>query len=486
MKKISWRILTCFGIVLIVFTFLTGLLFTKFNRRNIVNAYKKQLSNLAVNVANETSAAEREKGVERFQNYLRTIEGYAEAQNIDVWVVSNPDAKWPLSEDYTNVAVESVTIPAETTRILQCAYNGKKKSYYSDYDDIYKMTMLHLAVPVYHKSGKVMGAVLVSGPMTIQENTISQYEKYMIFCVASGLVIAIVLALYFSRQLAMPIIKMKEFALALAAGEYGTKTGISRRDEIGSLAESMDTLSDRLVEAEKLREGMEQTRRDFFSNVSHELRTPITVMKGYADSLADGVIEEPEKQQEYLSRIRRECDSMETLVSDLLILSRMQNPEYKLTIEVLNVIAVAQDAIRSLRILMKEREMEGVVEYSDACCFIEGDYDRIRQLFVILLQNAVKYADEKTVITVRINREHGWIKAVINDFGSIIPEEEQEHVFEKFYRASNTGKKDGSGLGLVVASQIVQRHGGKIYVSSTEEEGTSFFVEFPETSEKIS
>jgi signal transduction histidine kinase len=283
-----------------------------------------------------------------------------------------------------------------------------------------------------------------------------------------------------------PIIRIKESALILAAGQYGYKTGIRRKDEIGSLAESMDVLSDRLVEAKKMREGMEQTRQDFFSNVSHELRTPIAVIKGYADTLADGYVKEPEKQKEYISRIQRECESVEKLVSDLLILSRMQNPEYELNTEVLNVIAVAQDAMRSLRILMNERNMTGTVNYEDARSLIEGDYDRIRQLFVILLQNAVKYGKEGTAIDVFIEKKDGWIRTVVRDFGSVIPKEEWERIFEKFYRASNHGKKDGSGLGLVVAKHIVERHGGKISVTSSEQDGTCFLVEFPETSENIS
>jgi signal transduction histidine kinase len=239
------------------------------------------------------------------------------------------------------------------------------------------------------------------------------------------------------------------------------------------------------VEAKKIREGMEQTRQDFFSNVSHELRTPIAVMKGYADTLADGYVKEPEKQAEYISRIRRECESVEKLVSDLLILSRMQNPEYELNTTVLNVIAVAQDAMRSMRILMKERNMTGTVEFEDARSFIEGDYDRIRQLFVILLQNAVKYGDEGTAITVRIEKKDGWVRVFVTDVGSAIPKEEWESVFEKFYRASNHGEKDGSGLGLVVAKHIVERHGGKISVTSSEENETCFRMEFPETSENI-
>ena len=291
------------------------------------------------------------------------------------------------------------------------------------------------------------------------------------------------MAIFFSRMLVRPIIKIKEAALVLAAGKYGHKTGIVRRDELGSLAESMDTLSDRLVEAEQYRESIEQNRRDFFSNVSHELRTPIAVVKGYADTLVDGYVKEPEKQREYVERIQNECGSMERLVSDLLILSRMQNPDYELNMEVLNVIAVAQDAMRSIRILMAEKKLTGTVEYSDACSLIMGDYDRIRQLFLILLQNAVKYSDEETSIDVYIERKEETIITTVRDYGSVIPKEEWEHIFEKFYRASNHGEKDGSGLGLVVADHIVKRHNGNIRVESDEKKGTCFIIEFPETSD---
>lgn len=485
MKKIFWRVLVYFSVVLIVFSILIGLLFTRFNRTNIISAYKKQLGSLAASVVSQTSQAARDGEMDKYQSYLRSIEDYAEVEDIDVWVVRSPEAEEPLPEDYTNVDISSVELPEETRRILQYAYNGKKKSY-SDYDDIYKKTMLHLAVPVRNKRGYVIGAVLVSGPMMMQENTIIQYEKYMLLCVLTGLLLAILLALYFSRQLARPIIRIKESALILSAGHYGYKTGVKRKDEIGSLAESIDVLSDRLVEAEKLRQGVEQTRRDFFSNVSHELRTPITVMKGYADTLADGDVAEPEKQREYCRRIRRECDSMEKLVSDLLIISRMQNPDYEMNTEVLNVIAVAQDAMRSLRILMKEQEMTGLVEYDDARSLIEGDYDRVRQLFVILLQNAVKYGRAGSEINVYVRRGEGRIKAEVRNYGSVIPKEELSRIFEKFYRASNHGEKEGSGLGLVVAEQIVKRHNGEISVTSSEEDGTCFLLDFPETSENIS
>lgn len=485
MKKIFWRVLVYFSVVLLVFTILIGLLFTRFNRTNIVGAYKQQLGDLAAGVAKRTSKAAKDHEPGEFVDYLQAIEDFGKLQNIDIWIVAKDDAANPLEASYTNVELTGMTLPEETRHIVQKAFEGKKKSY-SDYDDIYQTVMLHLAVPVRDKSGDVAGAVVVSGPMEMQENTVIQYQKYMLICIAVGALLAFLLALYFSRQLVRPIIRIKEAALVLAAGEYAHKTGVSRRDELGALAESMDTLSDRLVEAEEFRETLEQSRRDFFSNVSHELRTPIAVVKGYADTLADGYVTDPEKQNEYVDRIRNECTSMERLVSDLLILSRMQNPDYELNTEVLNVIAVAQDAMRGIRILMQEKNLRGTVTYEDECSLIVGDYDRVRQLFTILLQNAVKYSDQGTDILVHISRDEGMITAVVQDYGSLIPQEEWSNVFEKFYRASNHGGKEGSGLGLVVAKNIVERHGGHIFVRSDTQNGTCFTIEFPETSEKIS
>lgn len=485
MKKIFWRVLVYFGVVLLVFTILIGLMFTRFNRTNFVGAYKQQLGDLAAGVAKRTSQAVKDGDSEDFIDYLRAIEDFGKLQNVDIWIVANDTSNTSLDAAYTNMDLAGVELPEETTKILKTAFGGKKKNY-SDYDDIYQTVMLHLAVPIRDKSGDVMGAVLVSGPMEMQENTVVQYEKYMLICVAVGAVLAFALALYFSRQIVRPIIRIQETALVFAAGEYARKTGVKRRDELGALAESMDTLSDKLVAAEEFREDLEQSRRDFFSNVSHELRTPIAVVKGYADTLADGYVTDEEKRREYVERICSECNSMERLVSDLLILSRMQNPDYELNTEVLNVIAVAQDAMRSMRILMQEKNLRGEVTYDDECSLIEGDYDRIRQLFTILLQNAVKYSDTGTVITVHIVREEGVITATVLDYGSIIPEAEWTNVFEKFYRASNHGEKEGSGLGLVVAKNIVERHSGHIFVRSDAKNGTCFTIEFPETSENIS
>lgn len=483
MKKIFWRVGIYFAAALIIMTAVTGLAFTRFNRRNVMEVYKGELKSLARSVSEQVSEAIANGGYEEFSTYLSALQDFGEFRDTDIWILANPSADTPLDEGYTNVDISQLNVQEENTRaILNAAFQGKTKSY-SGYDSIYDMDMMHLATPIKNGKGENVGVVLVNGEMDYRENSVGQYQRYMFISVIIALFVSLVIAAFFSRQLVRPIIRIKEIALRMAAGEYAQKTDIQRRDELGMLADSMDILSEKLVEAEKFRDSLEQSRRDFFSNVSHELRTPITVVKGYAETLMDGYVEEEEKQKDYYERIIKECAGMERLVSDLLILSKMENPDFELDKEVLNVIAVMQDAMRSMRVLMAEKEITGVLNYEDECSLINGDYDRIRQLFLVLLQNAVKYADRQTEIRVDIKKHEEHILVAVEDTGIAVPRQEWQSVFEKFYRGSNNGNTDGSGLGLMVAKHITERHSGKIWMTSDEKKKTCFYVELPEYTE---
>ncbi|MBO6108339.1 MAG: HAMP domain-containing histidine kinase [Eubacterium sp.] len=484
MKHIFLRVVVYFGVVIVAFTLLIGLLFTQFNQSNIVGTYRTQLNDLAKTVADRVGKFAQTDDRVTFSNYLAAVEDFGSSRRSDIWIFSNPAAAQPLGEQFTNVVPEQLDMPDRMEFILSKAFKGKIKSYTS-HDNIYDTDMMHVATPIFDNNKEIIGAVMVSGPMSMLSNTVTQYQKYMLLCVGLSAVLAIFLSLIFSRQLVRPILRIDEFAGEIAAGDYMGTTGIVRRDELGSLADTMDELAEQLAEAEEYRAGVEQSRRDFFSNVSHELRTPITVTKGYADALAEGYIDDPGKQAEYLRRIQDECQTMERLVSDLLIMSRMQNPDFELDTEVINLIAVAQDAMRGLRILMKEKGLHGEVTYDDEMSLIDGDYDRIRQVFVVLMQNAIKYCDQNTSIRVHITKSDGEIISTVNDHGIVIPEDEWDQVFDKFYRASTHGAREGSGLGLVVARNIVERHSGSISVTSDAEDGTTFTIIFPETSENV-
>ena len=152
MKKIFWRVFVAFGVVLLVFTILIGLMFTRFNRTNIVGAYKQQLGDLADGVVTRTSQAVKDHEADEFMDYLRAMEDFGKMQNVDIWIVADESSKHKLSDAYTNVQMDGLDIPKETENIIKTAFRGKKKSY-SDYDEVYQTVMLHVAVPVIGTDG---------------------------------------------------------------------------------------------------------------------------------------------------------------------------------------------------------------------------------------------------------------------------------------------------------------------------------------------
>ena len=236
----------------------------------------------------------------------------------------------------------------------------------------------------------------------------------------------------------------------------------------------------KLKENEEVRNNMEQMRRDFFANVSHELRTPITVMRGYSEMLVDGVINKEEKKQQYYNRILNECKSMERLVGDLLILSKMQNPDFEIQKEPINLVQIFHDIIRSIHVVADQKNISINLHYQEECIMIKGDYDRLRQMFLIILDNAIKFSNEDALINIDVE-VHNNIIVRISDQGVGISPEELPFIFEKFYKSKLKQNAQGSGLGLVIAKQIAERHGGTIEVESELGKGSTFQFVFDKT-----
>ena len=254
------------------------------------------------------------------------------------------------------------------------------------------------------------------------------------------------------------------------------------------LENNLDDLSKRLYKAKTERENQEQLRMDFFANVSHELRTPITVMRGYTETLNDGVITDEVMVNEYYRKMLIECRSMERLVGDLFILSKMQNPDFKIEKEPVSIRQVFGDVLRSAREIARKKNITITQKLSvddEEPCMILGDYERLRQMFMIIIDNAVKFSYESGEIIISIEKRITPKKQVkiyvsIQDFGVGISKEALPYIFEKFYKSKLKQNQKGTGLGLMIAKQIALRHGCDIMVESEIEQGTKFSFEFEE------
>lgn len=471
-----FRIYLYFGIILALFAVLIGFIFMNLYEQSTVDSYRQSIEEKADRISNKIAEFSMNKTKSGFSAYNEAIKSMENKQTTDIWIVSNKNAADPLEAELTNVDVSGTDLGTEIAEVLQKAFAGKK-AYNTSFDDIYEMAVLRVAVPVYDARGNVSGAVMIVSMIESQKDIINSSKSLIFTSALAALIISFVIAILFARQISKPVITMRAAALQLAEGNYETETCVRRKDEIGDLANTLDILADRLKDNETERENMEQMRRDFFANVSHELRTPITVMRGYTELLSDGVVTDEPKKQQYYHRMNTECQSMERLVGDLLTLSKMQNPDFEIDAEPVNLVQVFDDIMRSAHMIANEKNIKLHMEKDADVCMMYGDYDRLRQMFMIIFDNAVKFSSDNGNIYIKITSQDK-LRVAIKDEGIGISEDDLPYIFEKFYKSKLRQNAKGSGLGLMIAKQIAIRHGGDIEVQSKVGKGTTFKFSF--------
>ena len=233
----------------------------------------------------------------------------------------------------------------------------------------------------------------------------------------------------------------------------------------------------------RLRE-LEQVRREFVANVSHELRTPITSIRALAETLEAGALDEPEVAGQFVGRILVEVERLGALVEDLLDMARLEAGRAPLHLEVHDMAIVVEHAVERLRAQVVRAGLSLDVSTGDDLEPIAVDRVRIEQVLLNLVHNAIKFTPPGGSITVRVERGDGVLVTTVADTGVGIPLEEQERLFERFYKSDKARNSGGTGLGLAIAKHIVQAHGGEIRVESAPGEGARFRFSLPLTRDR--
>ena len=231
---------------------------------------------------------------------------------------------------------------------------------------------------------------------------------------------------------------------------------------------------------------IERERRNFVSNVSHELRTPLTSIKSYTEALVDGAWENKEIAPGFLNVIETETDRMMRMITDLLNLSRMDQNRFGLEKEFINMNELVVHIVNRFEMVLqsepyRDKNYRILTDITQRDLWVELDQDKITQVLDNIINNAIKYSPDGGRIIIRLMETHTDIIVSVSDEGLGIARKDIPHLFDRFYRVDKARSRamGGSGLGLAIAQEVVQLHGGKIWVNSIENKGSTFFVSLP-------
>lgn len=223
----------------------------------------------------------------------------------------------------------------------------------------------------------------------------------------------------------------------------------------------------------------EAMRRDFISNVSHELRTPLAALKALTETLQSGALEDPPAARRFLEQMETEVDSLSLMVNELLELSRIESGRVPLNIEPTPPLNIVNPAVDRLRLQAERAGLTLSIECTDELPAVLADANRVQQVVVNLLHNAIKFTQAGGQVNVTVTRQDHEIRFAISDTGIGIAAEDLPRIFERFYKVDRSRATSGTGLGLAIARHLVEAHGGKIWAESEVGKGSTFYFTIP-------
>jgi len=337
-------------------------------------------------------------------------------------------------------------------------------------DGLFLEPLLTVGYPL-RSGNQIVGAVLISSSMAELEDTIT--EMYWLTLLSLGVAALVGGALIYvsSKSISRPLRQMNEAARVIAGGDFEKRMEVQSRDEVGQLAESFNHMAEGLQEQERI-------RRAFIANLSHDIRSPLTSMRGFLQAIDDGTVP-PEKIHYYIGIVMDESERLIKLANDILDVSLLQETSLKLSNFDIN--SLIRKTVLSFEPQATEKNLQLHCRFVHESDMLRADYEKLQRVVYNLVDNAVKFVPEGGEIVVETNVDDESIHVSVQDNGRGISKEDQQQIFERFFKGdpSRNEYKKGSGLGLPIVKELVRAHGGKVRVESNLGEGCLFSFSIP-------
>lgn len=361
----------------------------------------------------------------------------------------------------------SVKIPENTVlKVLEDEYSSVNTlGIYKEAHSVYGNSIV--------KHGKKIALIFCASKTMPMGALMGTVLELFIFSAVVPLIVMFFALYIMTYRLTKPLKLMSEASRAMARGDFSKRIPVTSDDEIGELAVSFNQMTNSLAQLESM-------RKSFVANISHELKTPMTTIGGFIDGIIDGTIE-PSRQNYYLGIVSEEVKRLSRMVESMLSVSKLESGEFVLKPEkfdfkeLLLSVVISQEQ----RIEKKNLTIVGLDEIESVT--VNADRDLLYQAVYNLVDNAIKFVDEQGKINFRLRIDSKKMLFEISNTGKGIPTDELKYVFERFYKVdkSRSANKNSTGLGLYIVKTILHAHGGKISVTSKENEITAFKFSLP-------
>jgi signal transduction histidine kinase len=311
-------------------------------------------------------------------------------------------------------------------------------------------------------------------------------SRWAVIAFAAGSVgLALLLGYAISLSLIEPVKRMDAQLRQIAAGNFSSRVAVENRDELGALAANLNRMSEELGRLYRQLEEASRYKSEFLANMSHELRTPLNAILGYAELILDQIYGEvPDKIREVLERVQKSGRHLLALINDVLDLSKIEAGQFTLSLNDYSMADIVQEVSAAVEPLTAEKRLTLRVVVPPDLPRGRGDERRITEVLLNFVGNAIKFTEAGEVV-IRAAVSDGQFLVAVSDTGPGIREQDQQRIFEEFQQADGSGTrpKDGTGLGLTIAKRIVELHRGRVGVTSTPGQGSTFWFALPVAAE---
>ena len=388
------------------------------------------------------------------------VENYSEKDKIEIMAISNDGTVDITSSGFS----PDSDINLSDYELAKAAKNGTASQ-------IFKLPTGERVIAVtsiISAKGSRYDALRMVSSMKNIDNQVLVIIIIMTTVVAGVLFLMFFSGKFFVRSIVYPTIQIAQVARKIAKGDFSQRVEKKKDDELGDLCDSINYMAEELANTESM-------KNEFISSISHELRTPLTAIKGWSETLT--TIDDRETFIKGMRVITSETERLSQMVEELLDFSRIQDNRLTLQMDTIDILAeltetilIYQERARALGITLNYYEPEMLP-------FVNGDKNRLRQVFINIVDNAIKYSDKGDTVSVEAYEQDGMICISISDTGMGISKEDLPKVKTKFFKANHTRR--GSGIGLAVADEIITRHNGTLSLNSEEGVGTTVMITLP-------